>query len=81
MALHAALFSSLFRFRSWCFGASHGFVGGGIVLFNSCGNSASADVCGEFSFSFSFLSRLFFSAALTLRYCNAVCLMRFRLEP
>ena len=40
---------------------------------------ASADVCGEFSFSF--LPRLFFSAALALRYRNAGCLMRFRLEP
>ena len=60
-------------------GASHGFVGSGIVLFNSCGNSASADVCGEFSFSF--LPQLFFSAALILQYRNAVCLMRFRLEP
>ena len=30
---------------------------------------------------FSFLPRLFFSAALILQYRNAVCLMRFRLEP
>ena len=35
----------------------------------------------SFLFLFSFLPRLFFSAALTLRYRNAVCLMRFRLEP
>ena len=34
-----------------------------------------------FYLSFSFLPRLFFSAALTLRYRNAVCLMKFRLEP
>ena len=40
-------------------GASHGFVGGGIVLFNSCGNSASADVCGEFSFPFFFFTSAF----------------------
>ena len=33
------------------------------------------------SFLFLFLPQLFFSAALILRYCNAVCLMRFRLEP
>ena len=46
----------LFRFCLWCYGALHGFVGGGIVLFNSFGNSASAGVCGEFSFSFSCLS-------------------------
>ena len=32
------------------------------------------------SFHFLFLPQLFFSAALTLRYRNAVCLMRFRLE-
>ena len=41
--------------------------------------TASADICGEFSFSF--LPQLFFSAASILRYRNAVCLMRFRLEP
>ena len=33
------------------------------------------------SFLFLFYLRLFFSAALILRYRNAVCLMRFRLEP
>ena len=37
------------RFRSRCFGSSSGFVGGGFILVNSCGYSASADVCGEFS--------------------------------
>ena len=36
-------------------GASDGFVGCGIVFFNSCENSASAGFCSEFSFSF-FLS-------------------------
>ena len=41
--------------------------------------TALADIWGEFSFSF--LPQLFFSAALILRYRNAVCLMRFRLEP
>ena len=51
----------------------------GLSSFNSCGNSASADVCGEFSFSF--VPQLFFSAALILWYCNAVYLIRFRLEP
>ena len=33
------------------------------------------------SFLFFFLPQLFFSAALILWYRNAVCLMRFRLEP
>ena len=32
------------------------------------------------SFLFLFLPQLFFSAALILRYRNAVCLMRFTLE-
>ena len=39
----------LSRFRSRCFGSSSGFGGGGgVILVNSCGYSASADVCGEF---------------------------------
>ena len=35
----------------------------------------------SFLFLFLFYSQVFFSAALTLQYRNAVCLLRFRLEP
>ena len=42
----ALLFLS--RFRSRCFGSLSGFGGGGFILVDSCGYSASADVCGEF---------------------------------
>ena len=70
MAFHAALFSSSLSF-SFVVLRTDSLVEG-LSSFNSCGNSASADVCGEFPFSFSFLPQLFFSASLTLRYCNAV---------
>ena len=57
-------------------------------MFSSCENSASAVFLRRVFFfvSFSYLellylryfsSAVFFSACLILRYCNAVCLMRF----
>ena len=82
VALHAALFSS----------SSFIFVRGASVLrTDSLVEGLSSLTLAEtrlrlsfavsFLFLFSFLPPLFFSAALTLRYRNAVCLMRFRLEP
>ena len=47
-------FSSLpfLRFRSWCFGASHGFVGCGIIIFNSSVTRLRLTFAGSFLFLF-----------------------------
>ena len=80
-ALYAVLFSS---FPSFSFVVLRCFARIRWLQYDHLyfvGNAASADVCSEFSFSVSFLPQLVFSAALALRYRNAVLLNEIRLKP
>ena len=79
VALHAALFSSSLSF-SFVVLRTDSLVEG-LSSLTHAETLLRLTFAVSFLFLFSFLHQLFFSAALTLRYRNAVCLMRFRLEP
>ena len=62
-------------------GASHRFVGCGMVIFNSSVTLLRLTFAVSFLFLFLFYPQLVFSAALALRYRDAVLLNEIRLEP
>ena len=73
----------LFRFRSWCFGTSRGFVGEGLSSLTHAETRLRLTLAVSFIslFLFLFFTSAFFSAALTLRYRNAVCLIDLGWNP
>ena len=80
LSSHAALFSSSLSFSLMVLRADS-LVEGLSSLITRAETRLRLTFAVSFLSLFSFLPQLFFSAALTLRYLNAVCLMRFRLGP